>query len=63
AKTVAEMERIVFNQYVDAVLCALFLLVVLSVVVFGFLAAIKARRTDQPTAQETPYVALEPARA
>lgn len=60
AKSVAEMERIVFNQYVDAVLCALFLLVVLSVLVFGFLAAIKARRTDQPTAQETPFVALAP---
>jgi carbon starvation protein len=58
AKSVAEMERIVFNQYVDAVLCALFLLVVLAVVVFGLIAAIKARRTDQPTAQETPFVAL-----
>ncbi|TDR41618.1 carbon starvation protein CstA [Tahibacter aquaticus] len=56
AKTQAAMQQIAFNNYLDAALCALFAVVVLITLVFGILAALKARRNSQPTALETPYV-------
>ena len=56
AKTPAAMQQIAFNNYLDAALCALFAVVVLITLVFGILAALKARRNSQPTALETPYV-------
>ena len=58
AKTVAEMQRIVSNDYVNAGLAALFMGIVVSVVLFGLRAALKARRVATPTAVETPYVAV-----
>jgi len=58
AKTLEDMHRVITNNYVDAGLCALFMLVVVSTLVFGLRAALAARRNDRPTAQETPYVAL-----
>jgi len=42
AKTVEEMNRIIFNDYVDAALCGLFIAVVLSMVVYGVAAIRKA---------------------
>jgi carbon starvation protein len=42
AKTVEEMNRIIFNDYVDAALCGLFIAVVLSMVVYGVVAIRKA---------------------
>ena len=38
------MKRIVFNDYVDAVLAALFIVVVVASVIYGF---INARRVDR----------------
>jgi carbon starvation protein len=58
AKTLDDMQRVITNNYVDATLCALFMLVVISTLVFGLRAALAARRSDRATAQETPYVAL-----
>ena len=58
AKTMEDMQRVVFNDYVDTTLCALFMAVAVSTIVFGLLAAIKARRETRPTAHETPYVAM-----
>ena len=58
AKTLEDMHRVITNNYVDAGLCALFMLVVVSTLAFGLRAALAARRNDRPTAQETPYVAL-----
>jgi len=52
AKSMAEMERIIFNDWVDAGLCALFLAVVLSLLVFAVRSCIAARRTDAPSAHE-----------
>jgi len=62
AKSLAEMQRIVFNNQLDAALCALFMAVLLLTLFFGVRAALAARRQHAPTAQETPYVAFEPAR-
>lgn len=57
AKTPAAMQQIVFNNYLDAALCALFAAVVLVTLGFGLYAAFRARRNSTATALETPYVA------
>jgi carbon starvation protein CstA len=58
AKTLDEMSRIVFNNHLNAGLCALFMVVLLSTVGFGLREIARARRSALPTSQETPYVAL-----
>src|SRR5450432_1201957 len=58
AKTLEDMQRVIFNDYVDATLAGLFMLVVVATVAFGLRAAVAARRSNQPTSLETPYVAL-----
>jgi len=58
AKTLEDMQRVIFNDYVDATLASLFTLVVLAMVGFGLRSALAARKANQPTAMETPYVAL-----
>lgn len=55
AKSLAQMQRIIFNDYVDAALSALFILVVVSIAVYGVVAVVRARRAVQPTSRETPY--------
>ena len=54
AKSMAEMERIIFNDRIDAALVALFLAVVLSLLVFTIRTCLAARRSTAPTAQEIP---------
>ena len=60
AKDVVEMKKIVMNGYIDAALCAFFILVSLSIAVFAIRAALTAYRTKSWTAQE--YVPAEAAR-
>ncbi|MBJ7262807.1 MAG: carbon starvation protein A [Burkholderiaceae bacterium] len=60
AKSAAEMSRIIINDYVNAGLCALFMLVVISITLFGIRAILNARRSDAPTVHETPYEPLPP---
>ncbi|WP_246793196.1 carbon starvation CstA family protein [Burkholderia perseverans] len=55
AKSLAQMQRIIFNDRIDAALAGLFMFVVLSTAVYGVLAVLRARRTTQPSARETPY--------
>ena len=52
AKTIEQMSRIVFNDYVDASLCAFFVAVVLSLLVFGILSIRKARSNAAVTTLE-----------
>ena len=58
SKDMGGMHQIMFNNYVNAGLTALFLLVVLSVLFYSILAILKARRSPARTDRETPYVAL-----
>ncbi|WP_201315671.1 carbon starvation CstA family protein [Dyella sp. EPa41] len=58
AKTAEEMQRIVTNNYVDAALTGIFMLLVLTMAGFAINAIMKAWRTNHPTAHEEPYVAL-----
>ncbi|QEI06282.1 carbon starvation protein A [Pigmentiphaga aceris] len=55
AKTAEEVNRIVFNDYVNATLTAAFVFVVLSVVIFGTRTILKARKQRDPHSKETPY--------
>ncbi|QJD98657.1 carbon starvation protein A [Massilia forsythiae] len=61
AKSLDQMGRIIFNDYVDAALCGFFMLVVLAVVVYGIRTALAARQSARPSVQETPYVQQAPA--
>jgi carbon starvation protein len=56
AKSVAQMHQIIFNDYLDASLAGFFVIVVLSVLVFGVRTVLAARANDKPTAQESPMV-------
>ncbi len=56
AKSLAEMQRVVFNDYVDATLTALFVLVVLSMALFALRVARQSLAVKWPTARETPAV-------
>ncbi|MCY1075936.1 carbon starvation CstA family protein [Archangium lansingense] len=58
AKSLEDMERVITNDYVDATLTVLFMLLVVATVAFGVRAALAARRSAAPTAQETPPVPL-----
>jgi carbon starvation protein len=58
AKTPEAMARIVFNDRLDAALCGLFILVVLSVLFYAVKAALAARASHRPTARETPFEPL-----
>ncbi len=54
AKSMPEMQRIIFNDRVDAALVALFLAVVLALLFFTIRTCIAARRIAAPTAREIP---------
>ncbi|CCJ73151.1 Carbon starvation protein A paralog [Cronobacter condimenti 1330] len=53
---IANMHHIVINNYTNAGLSILFLVVVYSIIFYGVRTAMKARRSTQPIAKETPYV-------
>jgi carbon starvation protein len=58
AKTPEAMARIVFNDRLDAVLCGLFIFVVVSVLVYSVRACLKAREASRPTSSETAFAPL-----
>jgi carbon starvation protein len=60
AKSVAQMQQIVFNDYIDAALAGVFIMVVVSIALFGIRTILEARRAGAPTARESHF---EPAPA
>jgi carbon starvation protein len=52
AVTMAEMDRIVMNDRIDAVLCALFMAVVVATAAFGVATILRARRSPVTTTRE-----------
>jgi len=63
AKSTAEMSRIIFNDYVNAGLCAIFMFVVVSITLFGIRAILHARRQSGQSVRETAYEPLPAAAA
>ena len=55
AKTPEAMARIVFNDRLDAALCAVFMFVVLSVLFYSVKTSLAARAANRPTVHETPF--------
>jgi carbon starvation protein len=58
AKSLAQMQRVIVNDYIDAALAGLFILVVASIAVYGARAVLLARRANHPTSRETPFEAM-----
>jgi carbon starvation protein len=58
AKSMAQMHSIVFNDRIDAGLCAFFMFVVVSILFFTIRTSLAARRDPQPTAREIPAIAV-----
>ena len=58
AKSVAQMQQIIFNDYLDAGLAGFFVIVVVSVLFFGISTIMKARADSRPSTKESPYQAM-----
>ena len=52
AKNMAEMQRVIFNDYLDAGICAFFMVVVLLMVFYGISSVRKALASSKDTTQE-----------
>jgi len=57
AKSIAEMQRVAFNNYLDAAVCAVFVVLVLAMCVFAIKICLQALRQAQPSAIEIPPLA------
>ncbi|WP_431822624.1 carbon starvation CstA family protein [Burkholderia sp. F1] len=57
AKSIAEMHRVAFNNYLDAAVCGVFVVLVVAMCFFAIRMSWQALRVAQPTAHETPMVA------
>ncbi len=58
AKSIEQMQQVVFNDYVNTSLAVLFMLVLISMLIFGVRTALQARVMNQPTVQEAPFELL-----
>jgi carbon starvation protein len=58
AKSMEQMRQVIFNDYVNASLAALFMLVLISMLIFGIRTVLHARGTGGPTAREAPFELL-----
>ncbi|RLM27799.1 carbon starvation protein A [Brenneria alni] len=56
AQQIADMNHIVTNNYTNAGLSILFLIVVYSIIAYGIKAALEARKVSERSDEETPYV-------
>jgi carbon starvation protein len=56
AKSIAQMQQVIFNDYLDASLAGFFVIVVLSVLFFGARTIMAARANSKPTANESPMI-------
>ncbi|MFP2962145.1 carbon starvation CstA family protein [Myxococcus sp. 1LA] len=63
AASAEEMQRIIGNDYLDAGLTGVFMVLVVATVLFGVRAARAALRSPEPTAKESPAVPLPAAEA
>jgi carbon starvation protein len=58
AKSIEQMQQVIFNDYVNSSLAALFMLVLISMLVFGIRTIVQARATREPSAREAPFELL-----
>jgi carbon starvation protein CstA len=60
AKTIAEMQRVAFNNYLDAVVCGFFVFLVVAMCFFAIRMGLQALHQARPTVVESPYVPAAP---
>lgn len=58
AKSIGQMQQVIFNDYINASLAALFMLVLISMLAFGIRTVLRARSLGTPTTRETPFELL-----
>ena len=54
AKSIAEMQRVAFNNYLDAAVCSVFVLLVLAMCFYAAKISLQALRQGHPTVNEIP---------
>jgi len=58
AKSLEQMQQVIFNDYVNASLAGMFMLVLISMLLFGIRTVLQARIINHPTAKEAPFELL-----
>ena len=58
AKSIDQMQQVIFNDYVNASLAGLFMAVLISMLFFGIKTVLQARTISHPTAKEAPFELL-----
>jgi carbon starvation protein len=57
AKSIEEMQRVAFNNYLDAAVCAIFVVLVVAMCFYAIRTGLAAWRQSKPTAREIPPLA------
>ncbi|WP_350281987.1 carbon starvation CstA family protein [Nitrosomonas sp.] len=58
AKSIGQMQQVIFNDYINVTLTALFIAVLISILMFGIRTILQARVIHHPTTRETPFELL-----
>jgi len=58
AKSIEQMQQVIFNDYVNASLATLFMLVLISMLAFGIRTVLRARALGKPSTKEAPFELL-----
>ena len=58
AKSLEQMQQVIFNDYVNASLAGMFMLVLISMLFFGIKTVLQARVINYPTTKEAPFERL-----
>ena len=58
AKSAGEMRQVIFNDYLDALLAGMFMLVLASILFYGIRTILAARHSNEPTVCEAPFELL-----
>ncbi|MBV6390794.1 MAG: Peptide transporter CstA [Nitrosomonas europaea] len=58
ARSIGQMQQVIFNDYINVTLTALFMAVLISILMFGIRTILQARIIHHPTTRETPFELL-----
>ncbi len=58
AQSIGQMQQVIFNDYINVTLTALFMAVLISILLFGIRTILQARIIHHPTTRETPFELL-----
>lgn len=58
ARSIGQMQQVIFNDYINVTLTALFMAVLISILMFGIRTILQARIILHPTTREAPFELL-----